>query len=101
MRPPDERDRSARDGIREGPRLERSVSVLDRHGDRGQKCDARAGRDHLRKRWQARRTEIELVRARRVFNCTYSRINHLLQSSGLPLIPLTILGGKLSKKGKS
>lgn len=28
------------------------------------------------------------VRARRVFNCTYSRINRVLHDSGLPLIPL-------------
>jgi glycine/D-amino acid oxidase-like deaminating enzyme len=30
----------------------------------------------------------EVVRARQVFNCTYSGINHLLGASGLPVIPL-------------
>ena len=30
----------------------------------------------------------ELIRARQVFNCTYSGINHLLRASSLPVIPL-------------
>jgi glycine/D-amino acid oxidase-like deaminating enzyme len=36
----------------------------------------------------AGRTGTEQVLTRKVFNCTYSGLNHLLAASGLPLIPL-------------